>query len=163
MLTIAIGAKRTVAHRVIGHVRRYALVLLITNVAAFGQTVGAVGAWVTVKMRWEHAPRYVNPKLETASTAVLYFDANQHFANVGCVVDREPGRYITISAGDGQLVSYGNWDGHLPEKVRYRLISRTVPRLGEMLPGPWQSELVISNRKGYLLFKGELYRKSKRP
>ena len=66
---------------------------------------------------------------------------------------------MTISAGDGQLVSYGNWNGHLPGIVHYRLMSRTVQRIGEALPGPWKSGAVIFTRKGFLLFKGERYRK----
>ena len=52
----------------------------------------------------------------------------------------------------------GEWDGHLPGKVKYRLVSRTVSLEGEKLPGPWQEEKLTSTRKGYLLFEGKLYR-----
>ena len=73
----------------------------------------------------------------------------------------EPGRYTTVSAGDGQVVSFGEWDGHLPGNVKYRLISRTVERVGETLPGPWQEDKLASTPKGYLRFRGELYHRVK--
>ena len=82
-----------------------------------------------VNVKWEHAPPDINPKLETGSATVLYLDGQGHFAIVGCVINREPGRYTTVSVGDGQVVSYGKWDGRLPGHVKYRLISRTVERV----------------------------------
>ena len=123
--------RHSAQYRSLNRMKRYALVLLLSTIAAFSQSTAPAGAWLPVKMKWVHAPRYINPRLETASTLVLYFDTDDHFATVGCVVDREPGRYMTISAGDGQLVSYGNWNGHLPGIVHYRLMSRTVQRIGE--------------------------------
>lgn len=59
------------------------------------------------------------------------------------------------------MVSIGEWDSHLPGHVKYRLVSRTVERVGETLPGPWQKEKLTATSKGYLLFKGELYRRVK--
>jgi hypothetical protein len=137
------------------------LVLLLWSCGAVAQTVQTVGAWLPVDVKWEHAPADINQKLETGSATVLYFDAEGHFAMVGCVINREPGRYTTVSVGDGQVVSYGVWDKHLPGHVKYRLISRTVERVGETLPGPWQEEKLTATPKGYLWFKGELYRRVK--
>lgn len=57
-------------------------------------------------MKWEHAPTSVNRKLEIGATNVLYFNEQQHFVLVGCVVNREAGQH-TISHGDGQVVSLG--------------------------------------------------------
>lgn len=56
------------------------------------------------------------------------------------------------------MVSLGEWDGHLPGQVKYRLVSRTVQREGEALPGPWREEKLAATPKGYLLFEGKLYR-----
>ena len=139
--------------------RKLLLVLLLWSCGAIAQSVKTAGAWLPVNVKWEHAPPEINPKLETGSATVLYFDQQGHFAIVGCVINREPGRYTTVSAGDGQVVSSGEWDGHLPGHVKYRLISRTVERVGETLPGPWQEEKLASTPKGYLRFKGELYRR----
>jgi hypothetical protein len=141
--------------------KKLLLVLLLSSCGAIAQSVKTAGAWLPLNVKWEHAPPDINPKLETGSATVLYFDEQGHFAIVGCVINREPGRYTTVSAGDGQVVSYGMWDGSLPGHVKYRLISRTVKRVGEMLPGPWQEEKLASTPKGYLLFKGELYRRVK--
>jgi hypothetical protein len=139
--------------------RRLFFVLLLWSCGAMAQTVKTAGAWLPVNVKWQHAPPEINPKLETGSATVLYFDQQGHFAIVGCVINREPGRYTTVSAGDGQVVSLGEWDSHLPGHVKYRLVSRTVERVGETLPGPWQEEKLTSTPKGYLRFKGELYRR----
>jgi hypothetical protein len=138
--------------------KKLLFVLFLWSVGAFAQSVKTAGAWMPVHVKWEHAPPSINPKLETGSATVLYFDGQDRFAVVVCVINRELGRYTTVSAGDGQVVSSGLWDGHLPGRVKYRLSSRTVERVGEKLPGPWQNEKLASTPKGYLLFKGELYR-----
>jgi len=46
-------------------------------------------------VKWEHAPPDINSKLETGSATVLYCDEQGRFAVVGCVINREPGRYTT--------------------------------------------------------------------
>jgi hypothetical protein len=141
--------------------RKLLLALLLSSPAAIAQSAKTTGAWLQVNVKWEHAPPEINPKLEAGAATVLYFDGDGNFALVGCVINREPGRYITMSDGDGQVVSYGTWDGHLPGHVKYRLISRTVERVGESLPGPWQEEQLARTPKGYLRFKGALYRRVK--
>lgn len=139
--------------------KKLLLVLFLSSYGASAQPAKTTGAWLQVNVKWEHAPPDINPRLESGPALVLYFDEQGHFAMIGCVINREPGRYTTISAGDGQVIFYGTWDGHLPGHVRYRLISRTVEPVGEMLPGPWQEEKLVSTPKGYLRFKGQLYRR----
>lgn len=89
------------------------ILFVLWSCAAFAQGVKPTGGWLPVQVKWEHAPPSVNPKLETGATTVLYFDDRKHFAVVECVVNRESGRY-TISHGDGQVVSLGEWDGEKP-------------------------------------------------
>jgi hypothetical protein len=108
-------------------------------------------------VKWKHAPPSVNPKLETGSTTILYFGENGRFASIGCVVNRIPGQYTAVSAGDGQVVSLGKWDGHLPGAVRHRLVSRTVALIGEELPGPWFEDKLTPAKDGHLLFRGQIY------
>lgn len=139
-----------------GSAMKKIILFVLWSCAAFAQGAKPTGAWLPVNVKWEHAPASVNPKLETGATSVLYFD-ERHFALVGCVVNRESGRYV-ISHGDGQVMSLGGWDGQIPGHVKYRLVSRTVQRVGETLPGPWREEKLESTPKGYLLFEGKLYR-----
>jgi hypothetical protein len=134
------------------------ILFVLCSCAAFAQVGKPIGAWLPVHVKWEHAPASVNPKLETGETTVLYFDDEKRFALVGCVINRESAQY-TISHGDGQVISLGEWDGHLPGQVKYRLVSRTVALKGETLPGPWHEEKLASTSKGYLRFKGKLYRR----
>jgi hypothetical protein len=133
------------------------VILLLLSCSAFSQTVKLSGAWLPLNVKWEHAPPQINPRLETGATMVLYFGEHGEFALVECVVNREPGRYTTLSRGDGQIVSLGKWDGHLPGTVKYRLVSRTVAIEGEKLPGPWHEEKLVPTKKGYLMFHGQLY------
>jgi len=134
------------------------ILLLLWTGGVFAQTTPIAGAWLPVHVKWEHAPPSINPKLETVATTVLYSDEHGRFAVVGCVVKRELGRYTTVSQGDGQVISSGEWDGHLPGQVKYRLVSRTVLLKGEILPGSWHEKQLSSTPKGYLLFEGKLYR-----
>jgi hypothetical protein len=134
------------------------VLLLFLICPAFAQTVKTTGAWMPVDVKWEQAPPEVNARLETAQTRVLYFRDGGNLAVFECVMNREAGRYMTISWGDGQLVFTGEWDGQLPGEVEYRLVSRTVALEGEKLPGPWQQGKLKSANKGYLMFDGKLYR-----
>ena len=134
------------------------ILLVLWSCAAFAQTAKTAGAWLPVNVKWEHAPPQINPNLETGATTILYFGEHGQFALVGCVVNREPGRYTTLSQGDGQVIYLGEWDGHLPGKAKYRLVSRTVAVEGEKLPGPWHEEKVNATKKGNLMFQGKLYR-----
>jgi len=134
------------------------ILLLLLICPAVAQTVKTTGAWMPVEMKWEHAPPEVNARLETAQARVLYFGDGGNIALIECVVNREQGRYTTISRGDGQVVFTGEWDGHLPGEVKYRLVSRTVALEGEKLPGPWQQGKLKAADKGQLMFDGKLYR-----
>lgn len=137
--------------------KKIILFFVLWGCAAFAQVTKPAGAWVPAHIEWEHAPASVNPKLDTATTTVLYLGENQRFAVIGCVVLKASGR-LTISHGDGQQISSGEWDGKLPGRVKYRLVSRTVQRVDETLPGPWDVKKLASAPKGYLLFEGKLYR-----
>jgi hypothetical protein len=130
------------------------VLLLFLICPAFAQTVKTTGAWMPVDVKWEQAPPEVNSRLEAAQTRVLFFGDGGNLAVIECIVNREPGRYMTISRGDGQLVFTGKWDGQLPDEVKYQLVSRTVALEGEKPPGPWQQGKLKSANKGYLAFDG---------
>jgi len=132
--------------------------LLILSLSAPAQGVDTAGAWLPLHMKWEHAPKSVDPNLTTGVAKVLYFGEHGRFAIVACLINRANGKHV-ISNGDGQVIFMGEWDGHLPGHVKYRLISRTVEIRGETLPGRLQEATMESNSKGYLLFQGNLYRR----
>jgi hypothetical protein len=112
-----------------------------------------------VNAKWEHVPPEVSPKLLTTSTRVLYFQPDGKMVVIGCVVNREPGSFITISAGDGQTVAAGDWHEEQGKIVaRSRLVFRTVTRIGEELPGPWNRD-VLTIKDGQLLLDGVRYRR----
>ena len=135
------------------------ILLFLLICPAFAQNVKPTGAWLPMQVKWEHAPPSINPRLQTGTTTVLYFGEHGHFAVIDCVVNREPGRYTTVSKGGGQNIWLGEWDGRLPGQVKYRLVSRTIPLTRETLPGSWHRQTLASAPRDRLLFKGKLYRR----
>jgi len=134
-------------------------VLLLVGSAAFGQQPPVAGAWLPVHAKWQQAPADINPKLVTASTSVLYFQPDGKLVVIGCIVNREPGRYTTISAGDGQTVAAGDWhEDHGRIVARSHVVFRTVPHVGEKLPGPWIEDVLVL-KGGMLLLKGVRYQR----
>ncbi len=134
-------------------------VLAFGCVALAQQVEAPIGAWMPVNAKWEHAPPEVAPKLQTTSTRVLYFQPDGKMVVIGCVVNREPGSFITISAGDGQTVAAGDWHEEQGKIIaRSRVVFRTVTRIGEELPGPWNRD-VLTIKDGHLLLGGVLYRR----
>ena len=90
--------------------------------------------WIPAKVRWNH-PRGSSHDETVASTIILYFSRNGVFAKDKCWVIRR-GQTITISNGDPHNESVGSWDPITDGMhMMYRLVSRTVERKGEHLPG----------------------------
>jgi hypothetical protein len=135
------------------------LILISLGCVAFAQQpLMTVGAWMPVNAKWQHAPPDAALNLLTASTTVLYFQPNGKMIKIGCVVNRESGTFA-ISAGDGQVLSSGDWQEEKGEIVaRSRVVMRTVQRTGEELPGPWNQD-VLTIKDHELLLKGVRYRR----
>jgi hypothetical protein len=75
-----------------------------------------------------------------AEAAVLYFSPDRRLVLLYGTVIQGP-RSEEVSHGDGRVVFLGTWKliGNTLH-VEYRLVSRTVAKEGETLPGPVQSE-----------------------
>jgi hypothetical protein len=118
------------------------------------------GAWLQDGVKWTKAPPDINPQLQTGEAEILYFDKDQTFAVVHCVVNRVPKQYQTISHGDGEVVYRGRWTGVGDTiAVDYRLVSRTVAIKGEELPGPIQ-HATIRESGGTLSFDRKAFRRT---
>jgi translation initiation factor IF-1 len=135
------------------------IALLLTGSVAFGKQPTPVGAWLPAHAKWQHAPADVAPNLITTSTRVLYFQPDGKAVVIDCIVNRERGRYTTISSGDGQVVAVGEWHREQGRIVmRSQTVLRIVPKVGEKLPGPW-SEDVLRLKGDLLLLNGVSYRR----
>lgn len=105
------------------------------------------GAWLLNSVKWTNAPADINPHLESAPAAVLYFKQNHTFALIYCVVNRVPKQYEVISHGDPQDVYLGKWKAKGEDiAVEYRLMSRTAKLKEEALPGPMQRATIRASR-----------------
>ncbi len=134
------------------------ITLLVFQCVSFTLAQAPAGAWIPVNAKWQKAPADINPNLSTASTHVLYFQPDGKMSVIGCVVNQQSGHYA-ISAGDGQTVAVGDWHEKNGQIVaHWRLVFRTVPKVGEKLPGPWVDE-VLKSKDGRLVLKGVFYRR----
>ncbi len=100
---------------------------------------GGQEVWVTRTIRWQRAPAAVHAELTYGQGTVLYFGADRKFGMIDCWLYKK-GDSLQISPGDGQNVYVGVWserDGEI--SLTYRLTYRTVPVVGENLPGPSQT------------------------
>lgn len=96
-----------------------------------------------------------------AEAAILYFSPNQRFVLLYGTVIQGP-KSEAISGGDGRVVYFGTWKltGNSLH-VEYRLISRTVAKEGETVPGPVQREDVRARGSTLLFQKGRFTRDEK--
>ena len=102
-------------------VRRWAVKLMSTVIIAiaifwslaqvvFAQPFPAPdGAWLQNGIKWSKAPRTINAKLRSGSTAILYFRTDHAFSLMYATVLRVPKEYEVICNGCGQVVHLGTW------------------------------------------------------
>jgi hypothetical protein len=118
-------------------------------------------SWRQSGVKWKRPPAELHLKERYAESAVLYFDANHEFVLVYGTVIQGP-KAEGLSHGDGRVVYFGTWraDGAVLH-VRYQLVSRTISKSNETMPGPMQmGEIQIKN--GSLLFEGMLFHRDRR-
>jgi hypothetical protein len=137
------------------------LLIALLLAGSLGSGEAPSGAWLPVQLKWQHAPASVNANLITAAATVLYFQADGRFAMIDCFVNREPGHYTTISHGDGQIISAGNWSADAGRVIlHYRTVFRTVPITGEQLPGQWHEQTAVW-KDADLVVNGKSYRRNR--
>lgn len=104
------------------------------------QVAPPLGAWRQLNLTWKKPPGELELKERYAEAAILYFSPNQRFVLLyGTVIQGATSE--AISGGDGRVVYFGTWKLTSNSlHVEYRLVSRTVAKEGETLPGPVQSE-----------------------
>ena len=119
------------------------------------------GAWRQTNVTWTKPPAELELKQRSASAAVVYFSADQKFVPVYGTVIQGP-TSEGVSHGDGRVVYLGTWKlTGSSLRVEYRLVSRTVAKEGETLPGPVQHE-AIQVRGSTLLFQKDRFRRDEK-
>lgn len=116
------------------------LLLLLGGASLSAQVASPSGAWLQTKLEWKKPPPELELKERYAEAAVLYFSPDHKLVVLYATVIQGTTSEV-ISGGDGQVVYLGTWG--LKGKsvhVEYRLVSRTVAKLGETLPAPLLSE-----------------------
>ena len=118
------------------------------------------GAWLRDGSKWESAPRDINPQLQSAEAAILYFGKDHKFALIYCTVGRAPKQYMVISNGDPRNVYEGEWKTEDKSiSVTYRLVEATILRSDQKLPGPIRHGIIELSNGTVVIFKKETYRR----
>lgn len=115
------------------------LVIWIGSAPLSAQVAMPAGAWRQTNVTWKKPPAELQLKERYAEAAVLYFSPDQKFLLLYATVIQQP-KSEQISEGDGCVLYLGTWKptgNHLD--VEYRLVSRTIAKEGETLPGPVQT------------------------
>ena len=118
-----------------------------------GQTPLFLGSWLQGGIKWNKPPAELNYlKQHYAESAILYFGPNHEFVLVYGTVIRNP-HSEGLSRGDGRVVYLGTWNAAgTVLRVKYQLVSRTVSKANEAIPGPMlMGEIQI--KRGALLFE----------
>jgi hypothetical protein len=99
-------------------------------------------------------------KVRYAESAVIFFSPDQKFVLLYGTVYQGP-KSEELSGGDGRVVYLGTWKlSGSSIHVDYRLVSRTVSKEGETLPGPIRGEDILV-KGGTLLFQKARFERDK--
>jgi hypothetical protein len=111
-------------------------------------------------MSWKGPPAELDLKQRYAEAAVLYFSPDQRLVLMyGTLIQSHSSE--GMSHGDGRIIYLGTWKvTGTSIHVEYRLVSRTVAKEGETLPGPIQSK-DIHLRGNTLLFQKDRFDRDK--
>jgi hypothetical protein len=126
-----------------------------------GQISQVSGAWCESNVKWTKPPVELHLDERSAQAGLLYFGPNNQFALIyGTVI--QGGNWETLSHGDGRVVYLGTWtlEGTVV-RVEYRLVSRTIHKEGEKLPGPLEKKSIPSKGE-VLIFDGARFRRETR-
>ncbi len=120
------------------------------------ETPPFVGAWVETDVKWTRPPAELHLNQHFAQCTVLYFAPNHDFALIyGTVI--KAAKSEGLSHGDGRVVYVGTWSAKdATLAIRYHLVSRTVQKANETLPGPMQTA-EVKIRDGTLLFANKRF------
>jgi len=122
------------------------LLLWFVGMSPQTATLVAQGAWRQSDVKWNKPPAELHREERYAEAALLYFGPNHEFSLVYATVIQEP-KSEGVSKGDGQIVYLGTWKSDGAKlRVEFRLVSRTVRKEGEVIPGPLeQAEISVQN------------------
>jgi len=129
---------------------------LLGSASLAAQVAPPSGAWCQTNVKWKKPPAELALKQRYSEAGVLYFSPDQRFILLYGTVYQGP-KSEEVSQGDGRVTYLGTWKlTGIVVHVEYRLVSRTVAKEGEMLPGPVRSE-DIQVRGNTILFQKDRF------
>jgi hypothetical protein len=135
--------------------------LLICGASVKAQVAPPSAAWIQTKVIWKKPPPELELKERYAEAEVLYFSPDHKLVVLYATVIQGATSEV-ISGGDGQVVYLGTWGLNVNSlHVEYRMVSRTVAKEGETLPGPVLNE-DIRLAGGTLLFMKHRFKRDEK-
>ena len=104
------------------------------------------GAWLEQDLKWEKAPKTIDPNLRSAGARVIYFaDDGRVLVWSGIIYDQHKKNPV-MSHGDGESLYLGHWTSTKSQStLETQLVYRTVRKEGEQLPGPIARQTLVIN------------------
>jgi hypothetical protein len=134
---------------------------LLGGASLRAQVAPPSGAWRQTNVTWKKPPAELELKQRYAEAAVLYFSPDQRFDLLYGTVIQGPASE-GVSRGDGRVVCLGTWKlAGNSLHVEYRVVSGTVAKEGESLPGPVESE-DVRVRGRMLLFQKDRFKRDEK-
>jgi hypothetical protein len=138
----------------------YFLLLWILSISPRTDAPAPQGAWRQSDVKWNKPPAELQLEERYAEADLLYFGSNHEFSVVYATVIQNP-KSEGVSRGDGQVVYLGKWKSDGAKlSVEFRLVSRTVRKEGEVIPGPL-AHAEISIQDDHLLFQKMTFTRDK--
>jgi len=138
----------------------YLLVCVLSS-ASYCQSQEVLGAWLENPIKWTKPPAELRLKQRLGEAAILYFGPAHVFAMVYGTVIQGP-QSEGLSHGDGRVVYLGTWSRNgTMLNLKFRLVSRTVRKEGETLPGPVEAEQAVLG-KASLTFEKKRFQRDPR-
>jgi hypothetical protein len=135
--------------------------LLVFITPLHGQSSQVSGAWCESSVKWTKPPAELHLDERSAQAGLLYFGPNNQFALIyGTVI--QGANWETLSHGDGRVVYLGTWtlEGTVV-RVEYRLVSRTIRKDGEKLPGPFEKRSIQSKGEVLIFDRARFHRETR--
>jgi hypothetical protein len=104
-------------------------------------TLSKHAVWITKAIKWEKAPKEINPNLSIGEATILCFAPGGYLGILNCRVTQIDGK-LAVSVGDGYVVRQGQWKTDDDKIVlNHQLVYETLPPVqGRAYPGPEKVE-----------------------
>lgn len=102
------------------------------------------GAWLEQNLKWEKAPKTIDPNLRSAGARLIFFSKDGRVLIWSGIVYEHHKKNPVMSNGDGESLYLGRWMiTKAQSTIEYQVVYRTIQIVGEKLPGPIKRQSIL--------------------